>query len=679
MKRSQVRNVIHLVGMAMILVGIIWACYQITPFHSANAANNGKRTNVASSKQVANRTQNAQGIAKLRQLTNRAKQTGTANDSPTPLTEVPVSEKVAQAEPTVDPLPIPEALPVEKTGENNDYVLSMELPETEPDPAPNAIPVSPIDNATEADPLPSLDDDPLLFNPSESSEMRPEPLPATTDPTPSSNSADASPNPSIPSTPTTGESSLPSLRTISTQTSRPGDATLFGPQKADVTITKEMPAEIQVGQTAVFKIIVKNNGKGYARDVTLRDTLPDGTRWVESIPSIEPAMNGELTWSSIDLAPGEEKVFEYHLIPETEGEIGSVATLFFATEASGKTVCTRPMIRLEVNAPEESLIGEKIKLDISISNPGTGTATNVTLLENVPDGLSHQSGRTLNNVIGDIEPGETKKISLTLTGEAAGVITNLMKVTADAGLSDEVATEIKINAPELALEINGAKNRYLERNATYQLKIWNPGTASAKGVKLVAQLPKNMEFVKTNNEGIYQESSHSVYWELVELPENIAPGEIELVLRPKYAGDDRLVFHGEGDHGLTASTEQEVSVTGMSSLTYRVTAQTDSVEAGQEAVYEILLSNRGTKETTNVNLQIQLPEGMDAVEADGPTRYQLQAGGISFLPLSRIAPKEEVLYKLKTRCNTPGDQRIRVEVSSDDMVPLAKEESVRVY
>ena len=70
---------------------------------------------------------------------------------------------------------------------------------------------------------------------------------------------------------------------------------------------------------------------------------------------------------------------------------------------------------------------------------------------------------------------------------------------------------------------------------------------------------------------------------------------------------------------------------------------------------------------------------MEVSEADGPTRYTPRTGGIAFGPLGKIAAKEEVVYKIKARCAEPGDHRVKVQVSSDDMEPLVKEESVRVY
>ena len=426
-------------------------------------------------------------------------------------------------------------------------------------------------------------------------------------------------------------------------------------------------------------MIVKNVGSATAKNVILRDMVPAGTELSATEPRVEPTADGRLVWNAFDLPPNEERVFEYRIVPQVEGEIGSVASVSFAAEASGRTVCTRPQLKLSVASPTETLIGENVRLDISISNPGSGTAKNVVLTEEVPKQFRHPNGPTLNNKIGDLAPGETKQLALTLQTVAAGPVVNKMTVTAESGLTDTVETDVTVNAPELALEINGAAIRYLERSALYRLKVWNPGTAAAKGVRLTAELPPQMKFVATNNEGVYQESTHTVHWELVELPNGVAPGDIELTLLPSSAGAGTLNFRGEGAMNLSSSVSQEITVDGMPALSYEVTSLSDPVEVGRDALYEIKISNRGTKESTNVLLAILLPEPMEVVEADGPTRYTPQSGGIAFGPLGKIAAKEEVVYKLKTRCSLPGDHRVKVQVSSDDMEPLVKEESIRVF
>ncbi|MDO4585884.1 MAG: hypothetical protein Q4C95_01155 [Planctomycetia bacterium] len=460
---------------------------------------------------------------------------------------------------------------------------------------------------------------------------------------------------------------------------RPGSDQISGPQQAQVMIEKVLPEEVQIGQETEFKIVLKNIGQSPAKNIELKDLVPAGTILVATTPQAMSTGQGELLWNGFDLESGESREFSYIVLPQEEGEIGSVATVGFQTEISGKTRCTRPMLQIKVDAPQEVLIGENVTFDITISNPGTGTATGVVLLENVPEGLNHPSGNVLDNRIETLKPQETKKVSLTLQSVSPGIIENHMKVSADNGLSEEVITQIQVNAPELSLAINGSKYRYLERNAVYNLTVQNPGTAVAKDIKLIVELPQEMEFVSTNNLGAYDSEKHCVHWELAELPNNIAAGEIELVLLPKRSGTSNLIFKGKGEHELAAEVSQEIVIDGLSAVSYEVKALTDPVEVGRDAVYEIRIANRGTKESKNVSLQIFLPEQMKILASDGPTRCNEKVGGVFFDSIPKLDAKSEVVYKIKAVCSVPGDHRIKVQVSSDDLEPLIKEESIRIF
>ena len=459
----------------------------------------------------------------------------------------------------------------------------------------------------------------------------------------------------------------------------PGNVETEGIQNAQLAVVKEIPSEVSFGAETLYRIHIKNTGNAVAHGVTLRDAVPEGARLIEYQPPAAPSAAGEVVWPAFDMQPNEERVFECRFVPETEGVIGSSATVTFASEASGKTTCTRPQLHLAARGPAHTMIGETVKLDIEITNVGTGTARGVTLLENVPEWLSHPSGRMLNNVIGDIKPGEKKELALSLKAVSPGAITNVLSVSTESGLYEEASTDLFVNAPELSLEISGSKQRYLQREAVYRLKVWNPGSAPAKGVKLTAKLPEQMQFVRTNNEGLYQESDRTVHWELVELPEKTAPGEIELVLNPVSIGTGRLVFSGVDNMQLSAATEQEITVDGMTALNYQIQTVNSTVEQGGDALFEIILSNKGTKEASGVEMTVTLPPGMEAVNMEGPTRYTARGNTLVFAPISKIGPQEETIYKLKFRCNTQGDQRLTVQVGAEGIEPLTKEESVRVY
>ena len=117
--------------------------------------------------------------------------------------------------------------------------------------------------------------------------------------------------------------------------------------------------------------------------------------------------------------PGEERTVEMELLPKEEGELGSVATVSIS-QASAKSRCTRPELALRLTAKPQVHVGQQQVVQIEISNPGSGDATGVMLLETIPTGVSHEAGPALEFEVGTLRPGENRRMELVLTAEQAG-------------------------------------------------------------------------------------------------------------------------------------------------------------------------------------------------------------------------------------------------------------------
>ncbi|MGL6194962.1 MAG: hypothetical protein ACRC2T_09095 [Thermoguttaceae bacterium] len=461
-------------------------------------------------------------------------------------------------------------------------------------------------------------------------------------------------------------------------TGMPGPSSLEGPQAAQVVIEKIYPQEVQIGQVAEFKIVVKNVGQTTATDVIVRDLIPQGSQLVSTNPATTPNENGELVWNVGSLESNGQTTIEMELVPLSEGEIGSVASVQFNSEASGKTRVTRAMLTLEALNQPEVLIGQEAILNISISNPGTGTAKGVKIEFKVPKELSHSKGTDLVFNVGELKPGETKQLPLKLQSLTPGQIPCLLSAKGENNLTSVTESIVSILAPELKLQISGPKQRYLERKAAYSLTVSNPGTADARDIDLIAYLPAGLKFESTNQSGVYDPQAHRVVWALEELPSK-SNGEIELITVPIESGEQTIKFEGVGRGELKADTQYAVNVEGLSALSFEVLCLSDPVEVGKTATYEIKVTNRGTKASKNVGISVRLSEGMQFASAEGPTKHKSDGRIVKFAPLSTIDAKQDRTYKFTAKCLQAGDNRISVSVTSDDRAPITKEESTQVF
>jgi uncharacterized repeat protein (TIGR01451 family) len=266
-----------------------------------------------------------------------------------------------------------------------------------------------------------------------------------------------------------------------------------------------------------------------------------------------------------------------------------------------------------------------------------------------------------------------------LTASQPGVFENRLIVRGEGNLLEEDVRTIEVATPQLEVSMEGPVLRYLDRQATYVVRMANPGTAPARNVELVTYLPKGMQYVTSDNHGQYDSQSHAVYWNLEELPA-ARQGDVHLTVLPVELGNHKLKAEGRGEGGLQHACEHEVVVEGLAGLTFTVTDAADPIEVGSDTTYEIRVENRGSKADSDIRLVVEVPPGMLPTGGDGPSPASASGQLVSFDPLPRLAPGEEAVYKIVATGQSTGDHVIRVQVQSAELrVPVAKEEITRVY
>ncbi len=467
---------------------------------------------------------------------------------------------------------------------------------------------------------------------------------------------------------------------------RPGPSQLEGVQAPQITVEKRGPREVQVGKPARYEMFIRNVGAAVAHDVTLHDTVPAGTRLIATTPPAAPGPAsdpsgtiGDLVWRLGTLEPGAAAKLAMEVMPEAEGEIGSVASVTFRADATVRSRSTKPGLEIESSTPQPVLIGKEITASIVVSNPGTGTSTGVVLVGTLPNGVQHPAGKEVEFDVGRLEPGERRTIDLTLATTSPGVHAMTVSARADGRLSAESSIPLEVTAPMLELAADMPGRRYLQRPATCRVTMHNTGTAPALGVELATQLPPGMKFVQANNAGFYDERHHRVLWSLEELPPG-ETGSVELVVMPVALGPQKLLTAARNPDGLSDQIANTIEVDGLASLTFQITDSEDPIEVGGQTEYVIRVGNQGTKPASGVRLSATLLGDLEPIEASGPAGHRIENLTVFFEPLASLVPTEEATYKIRIRGRRAGDHRVQVQLTSDDhAAPITKEEVTRVY
>lgn len=459
----------------------------------------------------------------------------------------------------------------------------------------------------------------------------------------------------------------------------PGDPKLESEQGAALVIHKTGPAEVQLGLETTYEIRVQNVGDAPAHDVEIHDVAPRGAELVATQPQIAPGANGELVWALGTLAPGEDVAVQMRVTPRAEGEMGSVARVFFSADAAVRTLVTRPQLELSVEAPKSVLAGERAQIFVRITNTGTGVATGVVLEEIVPAGFEHPAGASLEYRVGTLKPRDSKELPLTLAAVTPTESTNVVSARADGNILVEQRTALAVVAPALQVEMQGPRRRFLDRDATYTVAVSNPGTAPAREIELVTFLSPGMEFVSADSSGQYDPQTRAVYWLLDELPPN-EMGNVTVTARPTQPGEHVLRVEGRAQRGLEDIEEQPILVEGLAAVEFQVVDLSDPVEVEGEAAYEIVVKNGGTKAAADVEIVAMLPVEMQLVAAEGPTGHKMAGQKVVFEPIASLAPGKSVTYQLTAKTLEAGDARLQVKLLTAEMQsPVTKEENTKIF
>jgi uncharacterized repeat protein (TIGR01451 family) len=454
-------------------------------------------------------------------------------------------------------------------------------------------------------------------------------------------------------------------------------AEIGGP--AAVEVRWEKVSEITVGRECRCELVVKNSGAGAAGEVAVEAFFPRSVRLTSAEPKPASA-DDHLTWTFSTLPAGAERRIQVNLIPSEQGDL-KVSAFVRYTEAAAATLAVRePQLQVKLNGPTEVSIGEAASQTITVSNPGSGTADDVTVEVTLPAGLEHAKGRKLTMPIGSLAPGQSQVVRLALVATQGGPQDIHVRASSGQTLHSEAGCKIAVVAPSLKVAADGPSLRYVGRNAEYRVRVTNDGGAAANNVRVTQTVPEGFTFVRADKAGRFEAGTNQVAWFVGHLD---AGQTVELAaeLTASRLGSYKHLVSVFGESGVKADAAVQTEVDGVASLAVEVLDLDDPVEVGTETAYEIRVRNEGTKAAKNVDVACQVPTGVATLSARGPTEHRAgELNVLNFAPIGELEPGKTALYRIVVRGTAPGKHRFRVRLTSESIdEPLIHEELTHYY
>lgn len=318
------------------------------------------------------------------------------------------------------------------------------------------------------------------------------------------------------------------------------------PRVADLRLAKTVDdATPDRNQNVTFTLTVTNDGPAAASSVAVADLLPAGLTFVSSTPSQGTYVSNTGVWTVGAIANGANATLQIVATTTTSAVKTNTAQISatdqfdsdstpnnsLAGEDDQASVVVTPNVAdlsvaktVNDTTPDRN---DNITFTVTLNNAGPAAATNVSVSDLLPTGLTFVSSTpsqgTYNNTtgtwtVGTVNAAQSPTLLIVATVVGSTVLTNSAQVSASdtfdndstpgnsvVGEDDQASVDVIPNVADLSVlkTVNNAAPD-LNQNVTFTVTVANAGPATATNVSVTDILPATLTFVSaTPSQGTY--------------------------------------------------------------------------------------------------------------------------------------------------------------------------------
>jgi uncharacterized repeat protein (TIGR01451 family) len=473
-------------------------------------------------------------------------------------------------------------------------------------------------------------------------------------------------------------SSIPSANAVTTpRANAPQQGqSLAAASNAALAVDTSGPKAMTLGKPAIYTITVVNQGVVDAKQVYIAVNLPKHLELSNvSGTAGDAEANDEnhaqrLMWK-LDAIPGRgHEKLTLEVIPQTSDPVELAVEW---TQAPPSTIASvevlEPKLAMTLKGPKEVMYGETAVYQIIVANPGTGDAEAVTV--NV---VSEDASEADAKQLGTIAAGQQKTIEVSMTASQAGSMK--MHFAARSGeLMTEASEDVLVRREKLEAAITGPALVFAGSEATYTVELANTGDAPASEVLVGVLLPEGSKYL--GGIAAAEEKSGQLIWSAGA----VAPGKrmtFEFTCTLNEAGTIEVPLQLQSGELIT-SAAATTKVEAVADLKLTVNDPQGPKPVGEEVIYEVTITNRGTKAARQVAVVVNFSDGIDPISVEG-AKAEIGGGQALIDPIASIGAGESVLLKVKAQASKGGSHIFRAEVRcTDPETRLASEQTTRFF
>ena len=429
-----------------------------------------------------------------------------------------------------------------------------------------------------------------------------------------------------------------------------------------LSLSKTAPSQVDLGDSLTYNITLSNDGQGSLTNIVVTDTLPDGVS-LASAPGATSGAAVPIQWNIARLDAGDSQSFTVNATAQSAGDqtnsvaVTSAEGATASVQAVTKVVSSNVSVAKSVDA-SEVVLGESLTYIITVTNNGDGDATNVQVVDIIPDGLTvttsnptaetNEAGNLL-WTIASLPAGQSASFTVSGDTNSAGIITNVSQVT-DRGQTLNAQVQSTALTPGISLAKTGNAAVYIGGERTYTITATNSGEAPLTGITITDSIPSGMTYVSSSDSGA--ESGGVVTWSVGDLAVD-ASAAVTVTLRANTAGAVTNQAAVSTDQEATAEASLNITILATPGAHLSIVDTSDPLAVGEEGGYTVTVENQSSDSPiTNVQITVVVPTQLDILLAEGGTITDNQ---ITYNSIASLAAGDEQTYNITVRANQEGD------------------------
>ena len=447
--------------------------------------------------------------------------------------------------------------------------------------------------------------------------------------------------------------------------------------KLNVTKVADVTSVI-VGDNITFTIRVTNNGLSNATNVVVTDKLDAAFKYING--GDYDAATRTVTWTIGNIGAGKTEDVYVVVSVLTNGTFTNTVSAYAdenKTPVNGTSdnVTADPNVKLDISKVANvtsAVVGENIKFTIKVTNNGLSNATGVVVSDVLDAAFGYVSGgaydaatRNVTWLISNIEAGKSTEVYVVVSLLTNGTFANVVSAYAQEnktpvnGTSDNVTVD-----PDVQLDIAKVANVtavYVGENIRFTITVTNNGLSNATNVKVGDVLPDAVKFVSAN--GTYVNDGQNVLWTIEKIAGK-SQVSVYVEVTAVTAGSIVNSANVTCDENSTSETNtSKIDIDPVVNLTVVKTANVSNIYVGGKVCYNIVVSNNGLSDASNVIIVDELPTGLKFVSSNVEC---VVVGNKVTWSVSKLAADENITIEVVCIAVSSGDLTNTVNVTCDE-------------